>query len=199
MATVVQLDKVRLLQTEIDYIKDERVKKSCVEMVKLLPDYFFEVPASSTGKYHPDYAKGEGGLLRHTKAAVRIAVELLNDPLIGEKYKNIEKDLMIMALILHDGLKYNIPKEKYTCFNHPILMADYIKDNADKLELSPEEITFLGDVIKTHMGAWTKDYNGVEVLEKPKTKQQNFVHMCDYLASRNCILLPFDTKNEISL
>lgn len=53
------------------------------------------------------------------------------------------------------------------------------------------------DVIKTHMGIWTKDYNGNEVLEAPKTKYQNFVHMCDFLASRKCLLVPFDENNEI--
>ena len=198
MATVVQLDKVRLLQTEIDYIKSDRIKKACCEMVKLLPDYFFEIPASSTGKFHPEYAGGEGGLLRHTKAAVRIAFELLSNPLIGDKYKSDEKDLMIMGLILHDGLKLGIDKEKYTRFDHPLLMKDYIKTNSDKLGLEATEIDFLGDVIKTHMGVWTTDYNGNEVLEKPKTKYQNFVHMCDYLASRKCIILPFDKNNEIS-
>lgn len=195
---VVELDKVALLQTEIDYIKSPRIKKACEEMIKLLPDYFFEIAASSTGKYHPEYALGEGGLLRHTKAAVRIAVELLSDPLLSSKYKADEQDLMIMGLILHDGLKLGIPREKYTRFDHPILMADYIMDNEEKLGLEVEEIEFLCDVIKTHMGVWTTDYNGVEVLEKPTTKYQSFVHMCDYLASRKCILLPFDSKNEIN-
>ena len=49
------------------------------------------------------------------------------------------------------------------------------------------------------MGSWTKDYNGVEVLEKPKTKYQNFVHMCDYLASRKCLLVPFNENDEVSV
>ena len=49
------------------------------------------------------------------------------------------------------------------------------------------------------MGPWTKDYNGVEVLEKPKTKYQNFVHMCDFLASRKCLLVPFNENDEISV
>ena len=197
-STVVELNKVALLETELNYIKSSRIKKACEEMVKLLPDYFFEIPASSTGKYHPEYALGEGGLLRHTKAAVRIAVELLSDPLISNKYKPDEQDLMIMGLILHDGLKLGLEREKYTRFDHPILMADYIIDNEEKLDLEVEEIEFLTDVIKTHMGIWTTDYNGVEVLEKPVTKYQNFVHMCDYLASRKCLLLPFDANNEIS-
>ena len=191
------MDKVLNLKTEIEYIKNTRIRKACEEMVKLLPDYFFEVPAASTGKYHPAYAAGEGGLLRHTKAAVRIAIEILSDPSTGDKYTSDEKDMMIMALILHDGLKSGVPKEKYTRFDHPLLMADYIMDNEEILGLEVEEIEFICDAIKTHMGVWTTDYNGVEVLEKPKTKYQNFVHMCDFLASKKFLLVPFNDNNEI--
>ena len=115
------MNKSLKFSKELEYIKSEKIKNACQKMIELLPDYFFEVPASSTGKYHPEYALGEGGLLRHTKAAVRIAYELLNDPCIGDKYTQDEKDLMIMALILHDGLKSGLNHEKYTRFDHPLL------------------------------------------------------------------------------
>ena len=188
-----------VFEQELKYLKTDKVRKACEVMIEKLPDYFFEIPASSTGKYHPEYATGKGGLLRHTKAAVRIGYELLSNPIIGDKYSEKEKDLMLMGLLLHDGLKLGLPKERYTRFDHPILMANYIKENAKELPLTEKEITFLQDVIKTHMGIWTTDYNGEEVLEKPKTKYQNFVHMCDYLASRKAILLPFDNNNNISV
>ena len=189
----------KLFEVELAYLKSDRIKKACLAMTKLLPDYFYEVPASSTGKYHPSYSLGEGGLLRHSKAAMRIGYELLQDPSIGDKYTDDEKDLMLMALLIHDGLKSGNPQEKYTRFDHPILMADYLMDCEEELGLEVEEIEFLGDVIKTHMGVWTTDYNGNEILEKPKTKYQNFVHMCDYLASRKCLLVPFDKDNKISV
>ena len=188
-----------IFSDELGYIKSDRIRNACLEMIKLLPEYFYEIPASSTGKYHPDYALGKGGLLRHSKAAMRIGFELLSDPSIGDKYSSDEKDLMLMALLIHDGLKLGMPKEKYTRFDHPILMADYIMDNEEVLGLEVEEIEFLCDVIKTHMGNWVTDYNGVEVLEKPKTKYQNFVHMCDFLASRKCLLVPFDKNNKINV
>ena len=47
------------------------------------------------------------------------------------------------------------------------------------------------------MGIWNKDYDGNEVLPVPKTKWENFVHMCDYLASRKCIQFSFDQNNNI--
>ncbi|MCI8568578.1 MAG: hypothetical protein HFJ11_01190 [Bacilli bacterium] len=193
------MDREKLIECELGYLKIAKVKNACLEVIKLLPDYFFVVPASSTGKYHPDYALGDGGLLRHSKAAIRIGYELLSDPAIGDKYTELEKDLMLMALLIHDGLKSGLEKEKYTRFDHPLLMADFLMDNEEVLGLEVEEIEFLGDVIKTHMGPWTKDYSGNDVLEKPKTKYQNFVHMCDFLASRKCILVPFDDKNNISV
>ena len=196
---VLYMNKIDVFKNELNYIKDVRVKKSCRELINLLPDYFFEVGASSSGKYHPNYALGKGGLVRHTKAAVRIAYELLNDACIGDKYTSLEKDLMLMGILLHDGVKSGIPKENYTRFDHPIIMTEFIMDNEEVLELEMEEIEFVCDVIKTHMGPWTTDYNGVEVLEKPKTKYQNFVHMCDYLASRKFLEVVFDDNDNISV
>lgn len=187
-----------IFKTELNYINDSEVRKSLIVMLELLPDYFFKVAASSTGKYHPAYATGEGGLLRHSKAAMRIGFELLNDPAIGDKYTSMEKDIMLMGLLIHDGLKLGIPESKYTKFDHPILMANYIEENKDKLTISDKDRELLESVIKTHMGPWTTDYNGNEILEKPKTKYQNFVHMCDYLASRKCLLVPFDENNNIT-
>ena len=193
------MDYEKMFSDELSYIKSDRIRNACLEVIKNLPDYWFKVAASSTGKYHPEYALGDGGLLRHSKAAMRIGYELLINPAIGDKYTSDEKDLMLMALLIHDGLKLGMPEEKYTRFDHPILMADYLMDLEDILGLEVNEIEFLGDVIKTHMGVWTTDYNGNEVLEKPKTKYQNFVHMCDYLASRKCLLVPFDKNNKIDV
>lgn len=191
------MNKLEKFRREIEYIKTDSVKKSLEVMISKMPDYFFEVAASSTGKYHPEYALGEGGLLRHTKAAVRMAYELLEDPAIGNKYSQLEKDLMIMGLILHDGLKHGIPMEKYVKFEHPLLMANLVEKSKDELFLEQENIELLKSVISSHMGPWTTDYNGNDVLPKPTTKYQNFVHMCDYLASRKSILFKFDDKNEI--
>ena len=89
---VKRMNKSELFKDELNYLKNEDIKKSATELINILPEYFFHEAASSTGKYHPKYALGEGGLLRHTKAACYIAHELLNDPAIGEKYTSREKD-----------------------------------------------------------------------------------------------------------
>ena len=192
-----QINKVSIFNEEYKYIRNEEYKEDIKFLVGNLPDYFFEVPASSTGKYHPKYTLGDGGLVRHTKAAVRLAYELLSNPIIGGKYTDREKDLMIMSLLIHDGLKSGREKSKYTKVEHPLLVCDFIKDNMESLSMEDEDIEFMCDVIASHMGPWNKDFDGNEVLPVPKTKYQNFVHMCDYLASRKAVLFEFDSNNIV--
>ena len=191
------MNKEEMFLDELEYIKDEKLQDSLLKIIESLPEYWFHVAASSTGKYHPKYSLGEGGLLRHSKSAMRIGYELLSDPCIGEKYTDREKDLMLIALLVHDGLKLGEKEERYTRFDHPILMANYIIKNQLQYNLEEDDAIFIADVIKTHMGPWTKDYNGNEILERPKTKYQNFVHMCDFLAAKKFLQVSFDEDNHI--
>ncbi len=191
------MNKVAVFERELKYIKKDSYRNDAMYLIDALPDYFFEIPAASTGKYHPAYAQGDGGLVRHTKAAVRIAYELLENPAIGNKYTADEKDLMLIGLMIHDGLKLGKERNKYTQFNHPLLIGEFLKENKKNLNFSDEELQFISDVVASHMGPWTKDYDGNEVLPYPKTKYQSFVHMCDFLASRKVININFDEKNNI--
>jgi len=185
------MEKIDYFNKEYNYIRDDKIREDLKYLVSNLPDYFFEIEASSTGKYHPKFASGGHGLVRHTKVAVRIAYELMGNPALNN-FTNREKDLMLMALVLHDGLKCGNPKERYTRVDHPLLASSFVKEYKDKLSLSDEDIDFVTSVISTHMGNWNTDYNGNEVLPKPKNKYQRFVHMCDYLASRKVINVEFD-------
>lgn len=191
------MEKVKVFEKEISYIKGQKYKENIKVLIDLLPDYFFEIPASSTGKYHPKYALGEGGLVRHTKVVVRIGYELLSNDSIGSAFKPEEKDLMLMGMILHDGLKSGNPKERYTRVDHPLLVSRMIVDNKDKLTLTDDEILLLRNSIEAHMGQWNTDFNGNEVLPKPHNKYQRFVHMCDYLASKKFLEVEFDSNNNI--
>ena len=65
-------------------IVNEDIREFAQMLVEGLPSYIWEVGASSTGKYHPAFSLGEGGLLRHTKVAVKIAKVLLENPTFGD-------------------------------------------------------------------------------------------------------------------
>lgn len=185
------MEKIEYFNKEYSYIKDNKKREDVKYLVNKLPDYFFEIPASSTGKYHPSFASSENGLVKHTKVAARIAKELLDNPGLNN-FKDNEKDIIIMAIILHDGCKSGIVKENYTRFDHPLIVSQLIKENRSSLSLNDEEMDLLIRVISSHMGIWNKDYNGNEILPIPKDKYQRFVHMCDYLSSKKFLDVKFD-------
>jgi hypothetical protein len=65
------------------------------------------------------------------------------------------------------------------------------------LKLTKEDIDFICSAIASHMGRFnTSEYSDV-ILPLPKTPEEKFVHMCDFLASRKVININFDKDNNI--
>jgi len=191
-----KLDKISVFNKELTYIKNERFLDNIKTIINMLPDYFFEIPASSTGKYHPKFALGIGGLVRHTKVAVTIAYNLLNNKSINN-FTNDEKDLIVIALLLHDSFKSGFPQEKYSRADHPLLVVNFLRENKGKLNFEDSEFKYLCDSIASHMGEFNKDYKGNVILPLPKTKEQRFVHMCDDLTSKKFLDIKFDENNNV--
>lgn len=180
------MDKENYYLTELEFIKDKGIKEWARKAINSLPDYVFTVAASSTGKYHPDYALGDGGLMRHTKAAVRIAIELFRVASFADE----EKDIIVSALLLHDGAKSGIPQTKYTKHEHPIVVCEHLRGQSFFEDIPQAER--ICECIASHMGQWnTSSYSSV-VLPLPKNKVEIFVHWCDYLASRKCLEFNFN-------
>ncbi len=179
------MDKLEIFKTELNYIKNPKIKKFTEEVLKQVPDYFWVMSSSTTNKYHPSFSVGEGGLVNHVKAAVRIAVDILSLEMMN-KYSDDEKDIIISALILHDCAKKGIPESKYTITEHPLVMVSFIENNAGLRNILEKDLLDkILDCIRTHMGEFNKDYKTrKEVLPKPKNKLQNIVHLADYLSSR---------------
>ena len=134
------MDKIKMFKPELDHIKDERLRNNLEIIINNLPDYFFIVPASSTGKYHPKFSLGEGGLARHSKVAFRIGLELLDTVTFGSEFTDNEKDLLLMSILVHDGLKHGNPEETYTRADHPLLISKLIKEHKDKLKMDEKDI-----------------------------------------------------------
>jgi len=179
------MDRLEIFKTELAYIKNPKIREFTGKVLIKVPEYFFTIPASSTNKYHPSFSLGDGGLLRHTKVAVRIAVDILSLEMMN-KYTEDEKDIIISSLILHDCAKKGVPESKYSIVEHPLVMANFIeRDEELKNILDKETLNKILDCIRTHMGEFNKDYlTKKEVLPKPKSKIQNIVHLADYLSSR---------------
>ena len=171
--------------SELMTIRNQEIRNFTEECLRHVPEYFWTMAASTTGKYHPVYSLGEGGLVRHTKAAVSIALDLLS----LEQYRHLSdaRDCIIAALILHDTFKKGRDGKKWTVFDHPLIAAEFVVEMADRVSVQMKYVNVIRDLIATHMGQWTEDYDGVQRLQKPETEAQKFVHLCDFLASRKSI------------
>lgn len=185
------MNKLEMFSTELNLIKDNEIRKFVENCLNEVPEYFFHVAASSTGKYHPAYALGEGGLVRHTQAAIRIAYELFRTEMYP--YNQDQQDIILASLILHDTYKHGLNGSQYTVTEHPIIAAEQVIKSQGVIKQEWREL--IAENIKTHMGRWTFDYKSRrEVLTAPQTGMQKFVHQCDYLASRKCLLFDFDAE-----
>lgn len=186
---------IDFFKRELELIKDENLREVVrIYMLVRTPDYFWTDGASSSGKYHPQFSQGEGGLVRHTKAVVMFAEELLKMntyAYMREEYK----DYVIAACILHDTIKYGmgeeINKDEYR--NHARNAADAFKQWCEDYDYTPSEI--LLNAIISHMGQWSTDKN-----DRPFSPVDRCVHMADYMASRSFIDVPciVNEYNEIA-
>lgn len=195
-----------LFKKEIGFIVNPTIRQIVIETLDKSPECLQTIPASSTGKYHPSYALGNGGLVRHIKAAVGIADTMTQTEIFDNLVSSnltMMKDAAYAALILHDCEKPDDTEKHNTRFNHPLLAAKLFKETAkkyideDNMEYMKEIIPIIYNCIASHMGQWnTAPYAKGTVLPKPKTGIETFVHMCDYLASRKVLDFNFEVYND---
>lgn len=180
-------DRIAICQPVLSLIHNDDIRKFTEQLLEDADDYFFVEPASSSGKYHPEYALGEGGLLRHSISVAFILNEILSTDCY--EFTDDEKDLLICAALTHDIKKYG-NGQKHTTKDHPKLASDYIiKEQIKSRLIADYESDFVSDAVKSHMGKYGD--------EKPKTDAQKLLHIADCLASRKWIDIKFDSP-EIS-
>lgn len=179
------MKKIEHFERELSLIKDEELREAVSNFLEeQVPDYFYEIGASSSGKYHPKFSQGVGGLVRHTKAVVMFAEELLR--MSSYAYMKEEyKDYVIAACIVHDTYKYGNKKEIDTTeyMNHAQNAAFAFKWFLDAYYDRTDE--FLINAIAAHMGQWSTNKE-----DRPFTNIDRCVHMADYMASRKFINIP---------
>ena len=191
----------KMVEPILATIVNEDIREFAKVLVEGLPNYIWEVGASSTGKYHPEYSLGEGGLMRHQIAVVRFLNYFFELEQYNTKFTSREMDLMRVAGLVHDGRKSgeqtDYLRSKFTKFDHPLQMANVIR-SYDGQYLTHDELEFCAHCIESHMGQWSTDRKSSVVLPKPMDEYQHFVHLADYLASRKDLTMAFD-KVEVSV
>ena len=177
-----------LLSYEVAQIDDDDIR-NFVKMTLDSVDPIHRIkPASSTGKYHPKYAAGEGGLIRHTKVVVRNVIEFIRATPAVES----EKDELIAAAIIHDMWKYPEGRDhEFTAFDHPALGGQWCKDHGFET---------IGRLVAAHQGIWTtsRQMPGFE-NEQPRKFDEWVLHYSDLMASRAYLACDFDEMGDVVL
>lgn len=186
----------RLMLEEIDTLQDINNRRFAHFLLDRVPDYFFTVPASSSGKYHPKNDLGEGGLVRHSISVVRMLEHLL-EPFGYFDFDDEQKELLKIAALFHDCMKSGTQEEyekgKHTKFLHPLYAANFIMTVAIECGYPYEKAIFIYDTVIAHMGQWNTNKNeGCSKLPTPVSPGQRVLHLADYLASRKDINMEFD-------
>ena len=197
----------KVFKKELDLIENAEIYDFVLECFdKFCPDYFWTAPSSTTGKWHPKYAQGKGGIVRHTKSAVWWGLELMKPFSIPEEHKSV----IVAALILHDlrkngdSLEEKAEKGYEITKTHGVDLAKKIIEDrglSNYYTTSPEWKLQITRAIASHMGPWSepltaspvmirqaflKQSSGLIFSEAESIKEQIalIVHLADFCASR---------------
>ena len=141
--------------------------------------WFWQSGASASGKYHPEFTHGEGGLVRHTRAVCMVCEELLRMSTYAYM-KPDYKDYARLACLLHDTRKYGRgDEEDKDCYKeHGAIAADDVRMAWFEF-FGTHAPDLLMMAIRSHMGQWVENRD-----DRPFTNIDRLVHLSDYIASR---------------
>ncbi|MFH1552136.1 MAG: DUF2779 domain-containing protein [Candidatus Omnitrophota bacterium] len=192
---------LNVFEKELAEIKDEEVREFAIDALKLAPDYVWESPSSTSGKYHPEDETRAGGLVLHTQRVFEAASKIADE----YKLSSDERDRLLVASLFHDMAKYGHTDEIYNHLPsrwehyrlHPQLvrtMTGGLKKKYEKMKFKKkkgnttnvyEEVEVYEEIIglvERHEGAWSRE--GYE----PETDLQRMMHIADYsVARRNSV------------
>lgn len=170
-----------LFDNVLHNITNEAIRKFTINVLDACDPILEKIPASTSGKYHPEECCQEGGLVLHVLRACyfgNLAIKSLN-----LDKDDIKGDIILSALLLHDIAK----KEHYKNFveydMHPINAANML--DTFKGSLSDNIFKVIKDCVRYHMGPYMNN-----TYKKPMNKYnliEFIVYQSDYFASQKCI------------
>jgi hypothetical protein len=186
-------DKLKLFVNEFNYIKNVNLRKFAEEVIANADDWFFVEPASLSGKYHPKFSLGEGGLMRHTRCVAYWATAMAESFNLSQE----DSDLLVIAALAHDIKKHDSNKRYMR--EHPLLASDYVCEIMKKFSedvITNEQVQKICCAVAAHMGKWEGTREWVkdttkELFPMPKNDFEKALQAADYAASRK-VVLEFD-------
>jgi len=157
---------------------------------RILPN-IWNKPTSSTGKYHKKLNGDIPDIAEHIYCMLYATVKLFRMFDINKKTVNADK--ILMAVALHDSLKYgNMGTRRHTDKYHDKAAADMIASNEDTFRklFDEEQFQTLEEAVRFHSGRWSTDIPKNEYFDWSKTNLRSetfFVHMLDMMNTADLI------------
>lgn len=178
--TKVKVNDRKDFSYELSLIQNDYLREFAEFCLNNAPDYFYTYPASKSGEYHPRCSNELYGLTRHVKMCIRMSHELMKDGFLFSFDEN-EKDLIYVALLLHDLCKYGF--KQYKNFRkHGGIAVHYVEDLVKGTEFESfifsESWSIISGAMRRHLGVYSESVYGL-----PQTKLELFVARVDYITS----------------
>ena len=180
--------KVAVFQPLLDKFETDRMRLYCADMIKQIPDYIFDMPSSTSGKYHNKTQCQQHGQVYHIIMFAEIANYRLALKGNREKFKSAEqRDAIRCTAYFHDALKLGNNGSSYSVFDHPLLAAEWVRNTVVEHDIEQKIKDVIADMCAAHSGEFCTSKRSSIVLPEPKNAMELFVHECDILSSRNNI------------
>lgn len=185
------MNKIAVFEKLLDKFETEEMKLYCIDMIKQMPDYIFEIPSSTSGKYHNATQCLPHGQVFHIIMFAEILNYLLALKCNQEKFKSPQqRDAMRCAPIFHDAIKCGWNGSQYTVHDHPMLAGAWVRETKVEHDIDNKAKEAIARMCERHSGEFTTSKKSKVVLPEPENEMERMIHMCDILSSRNNIDMP---------
>lgn len=184
-------EKIAVFQPYLNKFETEEMRLYCEDMIALMPDYIFEIPSSTSGRFHNKTQCETHGQIYH----IIMFAEIMNYRLAlkgnQEKFKSpVQRDAMRCTPMLHDALKCGLNGSTFSVHEHPMLAGQWVRETKVEHDIDDKTKEAIARMVERHSGEWTSSKKSKVVLPEPENAMELFVHECDYLSSRSNIDMP---------
>jgi 23S rRNA maturation-related 3'-5' exoribonuclease YhaM len=177
----------QLFEKELQQIDNIKLKDLIINVLSNVDDSFFQIPTSTTGKYHPRQVNQKHGLILHTKLATAYSLQLINAYYANDDSIAFHRDIIISALLLHDiGKKGKYKNYQKEYVNHPLTASKIFLEKTEAgtmfQGIDSDILLMITNCINFHMGI----YSPPEIA-KPISEfnlHELIVYTSDYLATQ---------------
>lgn len=178
--------KVAVFQPYLDKFESEEMKLYCTDMIKQMMDYIFDMPSSTTGKFHNRTQCQIHGQIYHVLMFAEILNYILDLKYFKGKFKSpVQRDAMRCSALFHDSWKCNNGDSQYTVFEHPLLAGRWVRETKVEHDIDDKIKEAIARMCERHSGEFSTSKKSKVVLPEPENDMEAIIHMCDILSSRH--------------